>query len=281
MGSAAKPNELTPPGDGGCRSGGRRRPGRGAVDAERARAGRGGEPRADRAACQGRMRDRAHGHPAARLPGRLRGRLRGLAPAGGGRRPLRRAHSHPGGATRRGQAAHQSRQHRRPGQDRRRRRRGRRDGHPHPHRRERGFARRRARGARRSDAAGEAGRLGGGLRAALRGPWLPRPGGFGEGARRAHHHRHLSAAGTRAAARAAAHRRHRGGHRVPRHHQVRLRPGRAAGGRHRRHLAYLAHRRPRHRGARVLDAAGVARHAPAPGRRSSAAPRAAAARWTS
>ena len=103
---------------------------------------------------------------------------------------------------------------------------------------ERGFARCRAGGARRSCASGEAGPLGCGLRAPLRGPRFPRPGGQREGSRRDDHGAHVPPAQRGASARAPAYRRHRGGHGVPRTCQKRVRLGRSFGGGHRRHAAH-------------------------------------------
>ena len=117
-----------------------------------------------------RAANRAHGRPAQKLPRCVFGRVRAVAPARGGRRPLLCRHRRGGRPPGRGKAAHQPRQHRRARCDRRRAGRGGRGGHPYPYRGERGFARCRAGGARRSCASGEAGPLGCGLRAPLRGP---------------------------------------------------------------------------------------------------------------
>ncbi len=94
-------------------------------------------------------------------------------------------------APRRGEAAHQSRQHRRLGENRCRARRRRAGRYPHPHRRERRLARSGTGRTQRSFASREAGRLRAPVCGILRRPRLSRPGGQRKGPRCHDHGAHV------------------------------------------------------------------------------------------
>ena len=141
---------------------------------------------------------------------------------------------------RRGEAAHQSGQHRRHGARGRRHRRRGRGGHPHPDRRERRLA---CRGVRRPRLAAcrEARGERGGLLRALRGPRLHRHRGLGQGVERQLDGRLLPLA-RRPHPVPAARGRHRGGDLAFRHREVVGGYRHPAVGGYRRHAARLADR---------------------------------------
>ena len=235
----------------------RRRAGRRPVDDPHEDPRRRGDDGADRRARLRRLRDRPRRRPEEGGRAGAAADRPPLAGPGDRRHPLQRL-ARPRRDRRRGpRRSHQPRQHRRAGQDRagREGRKARRD--PDADRRQRRLAAEAPRGARARGHGRGARRRGARAGRDPRAARLPRLQDLGQGLARADDDPRVPDA-LREGALPAPPRRHRGGDAVRRVDQERRRHGGAPDGRHRRHDARLAHRRPREGGrGRLGDPEGA------------------------